>query len=217
MNLGKLSKRLRKELLANPKQAAVLAIVCLIACWFWSPLLLKGFKGKGKSQVAKSAPIAATETVAAKAEAQHRWFDIQAWRQSDPLTRSASLPDNARDPFRLPAPVIAANDDDQEERSEQPTASPVRPESLSLKLEAIVYGGSRRLAQINGTTVAENDELPMNGQDEEGEEVSAQRRCRVVAILPTEVLLEVGGQSLRLSLQPKLLGRGDVVKRSRTQ
>jgi hypothetical protein len=218
MNLGKLSKRLRKELLANPKQAVVLAIVCVIACWFWSPLLLKWFKGKGKSQIARSNPATETENTIAKAEPQRSWFDIYAWRQADPLTRSAPLQDETRDPFRLPKPVMAGHEEEEEEeQNDQPIAAPVHLEKLSLKLEAIIYSGSRRLAQINGLTVKENDEVPINGEDEAGEKASAKLVGRVVAIHPTEVVLEVGRQSLRLSLQPKLLGRGEVVKRLRTQ
>ena len=217
MNLGKLTKRLRKELLANPKQALVLAIVCVIACWFWSPLLLKWFKGKSKGQVAKATPVAAPENVVAKVEAQRPWFDIYARRQADPLTRSAPLPDEARDPFRLPKLVVAANEENRQKQTDQPLAAPVQLEKLNLKVEAIVYSGSRRLAQINGSTVQENEEFVVSGEEEPGEEVTTKLVGRVVAIRPTEVLLKIGGQSLRLKLQPKLLGQGEVVKRLTAQ
>lgn len=216
MNPGKLAKRLRKELLANPKQGVVLAIVCLAACWFWSPLLLKWFKGKSKSQIANSAPAAATDAAIAKVEAQRPWFEIRAWRQDDPLTRSAPLPDDTRDPFRSVKPAQVVKEV-QENQTEEPIAPPVQLEKLDLKLEAIVYSGSRRLAQINGLTVRENDEVPIDAEDVEGQVVLTRRAGRVVAIRPTEVELEVGGQSLRLTLQTKLLGRGEVVKRLRTQ
>jgi hypothetical protein len=217
MNLGKLGKRLRKELLANPKQAVVLGIVCLVACWFWSPLLLKWFKGKAKVQVAKSEAVAAAETVTAKTDSQRPWFDIQRWRQADPLTRSASPADDVRDPFRLPAAMVAATKEEQAEDNEQQSeVVPVEPEKLALTLESIVYGGSRRLAQINGMTVQEDEELVIEGKKEDGEGAPTKLVGRVVAIRPTEVLLEIGGQSLRLTLQPKRLGAGDVVKRLRT-
>jgi hypothetical protein len=218
MNLGKLSKRLRKELLANPKQAIVLAIVCLVACWFWSPLLLKRFKAKGKGPIATSDPIPAAENVAAKVAAQRPWFDIHHRRRADPLTRSAALAEDTRDPFRLLKAASAASDETEEgEQTERPIAEPVRPESLNLVLEAIVYGGTRRLARINGSTLMENDEVVIGSEDEESEGAASKSVGRVVAIHPTEVVLEVGNQSLRLSLQPKLLGRGEVVKRMRTQ
>lgn len=218
MNPGKLGKRLRKELLANPKQAAVLAIACLVACWFWSPLLMKWFTGNGKVQATKLEEAAAVETVAAKAEPQRPWFDIQRWRLADPLTRSASQVDADMDPFRVPAPVTANPPDNQEERTEQTKVAPLQPVKLSLTLEAILYSGSRRLAQINGQTLREEEEFAISGQ---GVEPDAQEEAdrpsqvmgRVTAIHPTEVLIEVGGQPLRLSLSPKLLGRGEVVQR----
>jgi len=218
MNLGKLSKRLRKELLANPKQAAVLAIACLVACWFWSPLLMKWFTGKQKAQAAKVEPEAAIEAVAAKAEPQHPWFDVQRWRLADPLTRSVALVDVEKNPFRAQQPVVADIEEDQEEQTTPRRASPLTTEKPSLTLEAILYSGSRRLAQINGQTLRENEEFAVGGagaesDSEEEADSSNQMLGRVTAIYPSEVLVEVGGQSLRLSLPPKLLGRGEVVKR----
>ena len=224
MNLGKLSKRLRKELLANPKQAAVLAIACLVACWFWSPLLMKwlGGKGKGKAQAAKAEPTAAVETVAAKAEPERPWFDIQRWRLADPLTRSAALVDTAKNPFRAPTPeTVDKPEKEEDEQTASTQTAALQPGKLNLSLEAILYGGSRRLAQINGQTVRENEEFSIDGKAESATEEEANRSspmmARVTAIYPTEVLVEVAGQSLRLSLQPKLLGRGDVVKRLRQE
>jgi hypothetical protein len=218
MNLGKLGKRLRKELLANPKQAAVLAIACLVACWFWSPLLMKWFKGKGKAQAAKVEPATAVVTIAAKVEPQRPWFDIQRWRLADPLTRSAAQVDAGMDPFRVPTPVAANQSEDEEEQTAQTKVAPLQQVKLNLTLEAILYSGSRRLAQINGQTLRENEEFAISGQGaepntQEEADSSSQIMGRVTAIHPSEVFIEAGGQSLRLSLSPKLLGRGEVVKR----
>lgn len=220
MNLGKLSKRLRKELLANPKQAAVLAIACVVACWFWSPLLLKWFTGKGIAQVAKVESLTvAAETVAARLEPQRPWFDIQRWRLADPLTRSAAMVDADRNPFRALLPVTANTlEDSQEEQTAQTKAGPPQGVKLSLTLEAVLYSGARRLAQINGQTVRENEEFAISSQSgEEGDEQEAAgsdlMMGRVTAILPNEVLLEVGGQVVQLGLRPKLLGQGEVVTR----
>ena len=217
MKLGKLSKRLRRELLANPKQAAVLAIACLVACWFWSPLLMKWFKAKDKTQTAKLEP-AGIETVAAKVQPQRPWFDIQRWRLADPLTRSAALANAERDPFRAPTPVVVAKEDEQEEQTTERNATPVEPEMLRLTLEAIIYSESRRLAQINGQTVRENERFAIDAKDaepdaEQSSTGSSPLTGCVTAIHPAEVLVEIGGRSLRLSLPPKLLGRGEVVKR----
>lgn len=216
MNLGKLSKRFRRELLANPKQAAVLAIVSLVALWFWSPLLMKWFNGKAKASIAKSEPVTPVEMMA-KSEPQRSWFEIHRWRQADPLTRSASLAAEARDPFQLPKTMVAAQQADEGAGTEPARTATVEPQRLNLKLEAIAYSGSRRLAQINGLTVQENEELAMGNEGEEEDGVRSNATGRVVAIHRTEVLLEIGGQPVRLSLPPKLLGSGEVVKRVRTQ
>ena len=55
MNLGKLTKRLKKELGANPKQAAALAVVCLVGLWFWWPLLTKWLRPKAAEPKATDA------------------------------------------------------------------------------------------------------------------------------------------------------------------
>jgi hypothetical protein len=216
MNLGKLSKRLRKELLANPKQALVLAIVSLVACWFWLPLLMNWFKGKPKVATVKAEP-AAVESVTIKTEPQRPWFYIHRWRQADPLTRSASASDTARDPFRLPKPVASAQKETNQQPTEQAEVVPVEPQKLNLTLEAIVYSGSRRLARINGQTVLEGEELSVGGGEVDGEDEPVLVKGKVVAIDPTAVDLDFSGQAVQLRLQPKLLGRGEVIKRLKTQ
>lgn len=218
MKLGKLSKRLRKELLANPKQAAVLAVVCLVAIWFWSPLLLKWYRGKtaapptatGTSEPA--APLAAV----AKEARQYSWLQVQAWRSADPLTRPAPLPAEARDPFRSLQVVARSNkqdDDSGAEREQTVAEQQVAPEKLGLVLQAIVYGGSRRLAQISGRTVQENDEIRLGVKKETS--TAAEIVGRVTTIHPNEVVLDIGGNTVRLRLQSKLLSHGDVVERTK--
>lgn len=216
MNLGKLSKRLRKELLANPKQAAVLAIVCVVAVWFWSPLLMKWFKGKAKAEAAKAEPAAAVDVVNARQEAQRPWYDIDRWRQADPLTHSALMAQSAPDPFRLQQPTASLqNESEQEEEADRAGAVAIDARQMNLALTAIVSSGSRRFAQINGRTLSEGEEIQI-GRGNEQEEEGRSLKGKIVAISRSEVLLDVQGQSLRLSLQPKLLRDGDMVKRLMT-
>jgi hypothetical protein len=221
MNLGKLTKRLRKELLAHPKQAAVLAIVCLVACWFWSPLLLKWFSGNA---AVATAPLKADLTVssnqvaATNEEQKHSWIEIHRWREADPLAHPFSLPAGSRDPFESRKPAIADQVADQAKtKNPEPTVEnvPLRPDGLGLKLEAIVYGGSRRLAQINGQTVKENDEVTLAGETKQA--AGPKIVGRVLEIRSNEVLLDFSGYPILLSLQPKVLGRGEVVQRAKTQ
>ena len=227
MKLGKLSKRLRKELFANPKQAAVLGVVCLVAIWFWMPLLWKSSARKPattKTIAAGSndAPAANEVTaVSAKEEPKFTWMQLQAWRQSDRLIGSATLPADSREIFRSPKQIAAAttlaesNDNEEGLHNNQAAEQPVEMEKPTLVLESIVYGGTRRRALINGQTVKENDEFNL-GEKNSGDEASTLKIMgRVTSITPSEVVVEVAGRTLRLKLQPKLLNRGGVIERTK--
>lgn len=221
MKPGKLAKRLKKELLGNPKQAAVLAIVCLVACWFWSPLLMKWFSGKSavtvsvKTGVDNDPVVAPAKIATTPAGRKNAWCEVNTWRMADPLTRSASLARGTRDPFESKQPVVAevVAERGGDAEAVQPTIAivPAQAETLGLTLEAIVYGGSRRLAQINGQTLRENDEVKLGGEARQAEGTSIVGR--VLTIRSDEVLIEFGSRTVHLKLRPKQLGRGEVVQR----
>jgi hypothetical protein len=230
VNLGKLTKRLKRELTANPKQAAVLAVVCAVGLWFWWPLLSKWLSPKkAEAATAANAPAATKPGEKQEEKKSHTWLEQQAWRQADPRTQPAELPDDARDPFFVPVPEQpAAVADDESDRPpiaetldpqpEPVAAEPLDPRKLGLVLEAVVYGKTRRLAQINGRTVREQEEVKLSAgrRDEEGE-APPQVSARVVSIGRDEVMLDVAGNSLRLQLQPKLLGEGEIVQRGKLE
>jgi hypothetical protein len=129
--------------------------------------------------------------------------------------QTATAKRSERNPFDLPAawrePVANPADDST-------TVGPLATESVaeeldlpmpSLVLQSIVYGKHRRRAQINGFTVAEQDEIPL------GDDAPATRAavCRVKTIAAHSVLVEFGGRQIQLELQTKPLARGEMVER----
>ena len=40
---SRFARRLRREIAANPKKAGVLALLLVVAIWFWTPLMAKWF------------------------------------------------------------------------------------------------------------------------------------------------------------------------------
>src|SRR5688572_4841121 len=60
------SKRLQREVLGNPKKAFLLGLLCLVAAYFWAPLVAGWFKG---DDVSAAAPTNVTPTPAATATA----------------------------------------------------------------------------------------------------------------------------------------------------
>lgn len=223
MNLGKLTKRLRKELVANPKQAAVLAVVCVVALWFWGPLLLKWFRPKGTEETA-TPDVAATNPEVAVSAPQERpvsWLEVQARRDADPLARSASRNQAARDPFATLQTAAVASDEGEgsEEETESTPAAVIEqlaePAKVGLVLQSIAYSRSRRFAQISGKTVKEKDELTLGSQVEGVSATGPKLVAKVVSIGRSEVTLEIRGQEVQLKLQPKLLSENEIVERSR--
>lgn len=223
MNLGKLAKRLKKELAANPKQAAVLGIGCVIAVWFWAPLVMRWWKPKSASVVAVAAtPSTTTETPATATTelSSVRWRDVRDWRQADPLMRSTRVV-NERDPFavRKKEDNNAVAQADTTELSAEPTdpeeTLPLvdetrSPEQLGLTLESIAYSNTRRRAQISGRTFKEQDDIPLGTGDQDK---TPRPPCRVKSIEPTYVLVDFQGREIRLELPRKTLAQGDLVER----
>jgi len=225
VNLGKLTKRLQKELKANPKQAAVLGIVSLVAVWFWGPLLWKWVNPKsaevakakeGESPPAQPAPTA--KTPVASQQPAIGWRELQSMRSADPLTQPAPLANDARDPFQPLIDATALVSDDDPDDNDHPTRAPVEEEvesnKVGLVLESIVHSSSRRRAQISGQTVKEGDPITLGGggPGKAGQEIVG----RVAAISPNEVVIELGGQEVRLKLRTKTLARGNVIQQMKS-
>ena len=53
VKLHKLAKQARRDLLANPKKAAILGLMLLVALYFWGPLLWKWFAPAGGKKGSK--------------------------------------------------------------------------------------------------------------------------------------------------------------------
>lgn len=209
MNLGKLPKRLKKELAANPKQAAVLGVACLAALWFYAPMVTTWIKGTPAKPKSLNTPLASENQPAIPSTLANakpaNWMEVHAWRLADGLTQPASLALEACDPFAKPKKPEPSEIVEAAPEAVKKT-SPVEmdPAELGLVLKAVSIG-PKRFAQISGQTVQENDTLTL--PREEGEPL----RALVASISPAEVVLKIGNQSLRLKLASKSLSPGEVV------
>lgn len=80
MKLDKLLKRLKKDAAASPQKAGALALMVVVALYFWAPLVFKGMKGKSKraTSVAASQVILTDDPIIAKA-APHPATNVAHW------------------------------------------------------------------------------------------------------------------------------------------
>lgn len=161
MNFSKLTRQLRREATTNPKKAAFLGVIFLVALWFWTPLVLGWIDKKNPSAgptattpndaqpniapaVALGGENAAPHTLKV---ADYSWQQLARWMDDDRLTLAVGLTDHRRDPFLATKPEKeeAITDPDEEEESVD-----ITPESLGMVLSGTIVGPRRRVALING-------------------------------------------------------------------
>jgi hypothetical protein len=177
MSANKLVKRFRRELTTNPKKAAFLGLLVVVAMYFWSPLVW-GWVAKGSAAPeATAASVAAGVPPGPPAESQALakatpakteisticWQRLVSLMDSDPRTSTATLVMAEGDPFGA---AKAAPPPPKPEAETQTVKESVTPQSLGLVLTSTIIGPRRRVARINGKTYEEGQtcELSKDGQ-----------------------------------------------------
>ena len=204
--------KVRREIATNRKQAGVLALLLVVAIWFWIPLVAKWF-GKPATAVAKASPAteaagkSAGSRVPAPAEKHqpiktasaistdaasaalptHPWRQLVTWIEHDPRTVPAAGLSSGRDPFQRPTTPAT------ETKVILPPAKPrdATPADAGLVLTSTIVGHGQRAALIGGRIYDEGNLVPSrNGR---GEFV-------VIEIRPRAVILEQNAKRYTLSL-----------------
>jgi hypothetical protein len=183
VNHNRLTRKLRRELTANPKKAAVLGLLALVAMYFWAPLVWGWVGGRGKAEkaAAKVAPVegvpvpltATAQAVSAVPQGTsnqtkeslpaHPWDRLAQWMDQDSrMQPPAGEFADSRDPFQAVEETIAEPETEESEKEE--TAA--TPEDLGLVLSSTLVGPQRSIAMINGKPYRQGRtvELKKNGQ-----------------------------------------------------
>jgi hypothetical protein len=168
-----LIKRLRGEVTANPKKAAILGLLLIVMIIFWAPLVAKWV---GKDEVAPNnaapkanAAVTATSTVVTASaspnstttagdnkQAPH-WNEVIKWIHDDPRMQPHTPEDGTRDPF-APAPSQLAA---QEQKAAAPAPPPpeISPAQAGIVLRSTVVGSRNKTALINNRAYHENQNV----------------------------------------------------------
>jgi len=169
VNVNKLARRFRREALANPKKAAVLGLLVVVALYYWAPLLrgiVSPSKASGDAPAAKvdadTEPEATADVVSAQPPTPppdktcpHPWTQLDEWIRQDPTTRAAEHPAGWRDPFTLASARAEAGGREEV----QPDQSEVTPTSLGIELSGTLVGSSRRVALVGGKAYREGQTI----------------------------------------------------------
>jgi hypothetical protein len=163
MNKQGFGKQLQREIKANPVKAGVLALVLLVALWFWAPLVVGLFGGgsKPKKPAVAAAPVAGqtggtgmgvhpagTASTTQQPKWNPSWREVKEWIGKNPRMAPATPIDSPRDPFRAVAPPASR------EQVKKPDVPKLDMENLGLELTGTLIGPRRSVAMINGRAYA---------------------------------------------------------------
>lgn len=218
MNTQKLAKQLKKELTRNPKKTAALALVSVVALWFWAPLATKWLGGSKKPKRPVAAAVATpVETPTAEAGTTPTphvaWDKLLERIAADERMASATVDVKGRDPF-----AVTAVEQSQTLMVQSPAAtaavgapaisSDPTPESLELTLQGTLVAGQMRQATINGKRYREGSRIklaPPAGSATNGPPIEFE----VTQIEARRVTLARNGKEFTLALKIQPLGEGE--------
>jgi hypothetical protein len=191
------SKRLQREVLGNPKKAGLLGLLCLVAGYFWAPLLAGSFKEADLTAPATSTDLPPNGVaVPSSANAQTAATASLTWKQvAECLDRTKSqglapVPADARDPFKTAVQAQTQTESVVEVRTSGPSLS---PQDAGLSLSSTMVGPRYSVALIGGESYRIGDEVPSSTD----EAIS----FRLKSIHAKHVMLERNGEEFELALK----------------
>jgi hypothetical protein len=219
VNVEKLTKQIRREVAANPKKAALLGLMFLVALYFWGPLLTKWIAPSGEkkekasitSLILTDDPVETASRNKTSSRVKFRWEKARQLIEQDPRMASATFDPTWSNPFGGSAPTISQQ---QQVLETQPTESSAqereeefKPSDFGLVLSSVMMVGKQRLATINGDVYRQGDSIAVGSKDDKATAV----QFKVARILLREVELERNGRRFGLQLvQPKLAGSDEM-------
>ena len=237
MNVEKFSKSVRRELTRNPKKTATLGLMCLVALYFWAPLLLRWLPGDDSNQrsTAQEAtqtpsyallPTATAPSGSAPAEAtapatfpNSAWRQLVQWMEREQYMQPAQADQTLRDPFSRASASAASLAGSQGPVASADVLAQLRPEDMNLALGSTIVGPQQRLAMINGRAYREGATVRVGSDradddDAQGRVDETGVEFVVAEIHPRHVVLERLGHQYSLRLkQPAADGDLQVVRR----
>ncbi len=199
MSLARVQQQLMRDIKRSPMKASVLALLCIVALYFWAPLVVGWFGSeKPKKTNVATAPTAAvaqpTQPDAAAPVlpapgAVFAWQSLVEGIKHDPRMQSATLAELRTRPFGL---VQTQKPTEPDETSPTWAGTPKTQRDMSqlgLKLSSTMLG-RRRVAVINGRPYAEGSQV------EAGDDLV----LTVARVTERSVLLEHEGKRFELTI-----------------
>jgi hypothetical protein len=227
MSIDNLSARLKAELGRNKAKSAVLIVMCLVAAYFWLPLVGKWFGGEstedaevtvanetgGEGASANVAPPEKQTPVVKSVD----WKAAVARLRGEPRMSPIDSFALTRNPFaNLSVPVALENEEENEDEAEGKSDSKAEPkprtfEQLGLLLNGTMVGSRSRMATVNGQNYQEGDEFAVltaeSTIDDQDEPQLEQSTLLMKEIHSRYVIVSYDGQLHTLYLPPLTLSQ----------
>ena len=190
MTLGKLGKQIARELRQNPKKAVILAGMCVVALYYWVPILRR-WSSADASPVAKTASAAAPTqpTPTSSRRTTRRWEEVAATIDADPQMQPVDV-EISWNPFAVPDERAKKAKLEPEPRE---PATATSPQDAGLELQSTIVGRQRQTAVINGVAYGTGNWIVAP------DDITIQ--YRLIEITCDAVTLERHGQRYTLTLE----------------
>jgi hypothetical protein len=215
VNAKRFARKLRREVTASPKKAAVLGLLVLVALYFWGPLVwswiarseshARPAQAAAASEDARSVPSGPVPspklardrnatTHKNKPPPGHPWDELARWIEADPRMKPAGELSGSRDPFHAVAQEVAKRRKSEELKAAEAAAA-MTPEKLGLALSSTLIGPQRRLALISGRAYEQ-------GRTVQGAKDGRQFAFTLSEVHPRRIVLTREGIRYELTIPP---------------
>lgn len=234
MDIGKLGKAARKELTRNPKKAAILGLLCLVALYFWGPLVWSWLPveksaaepepkvvaqgGQSQQPTAQVTP----DKPSVKPEQKFHWNEIIRWMENDVRMATVELATDSRDPFQTISKTqqeIAAkqSEDNPEQANNNLQRKEYKPSDVGLALEGVIIGPRYSAATISGKIFRLGSQVTAAANKSQGESATSHRIEFVLQeIHSRHVVLQRAGKSYSLKIKGTKLAGGERLEFSKS-
>ncbi|MDP6442881.1 MAG: hypothetical protein QF805_03720 [Pirellulaceae bacterium] len=215
--MGKLAKRLTTDLKRSPLKTGFLAIMTVVAIYFWAPLVGSIFGKEKNAAATKAQPTVATSATPAtaattaanaavtqtesttKSTSAMTWQNILKQRDDDETLRPRAVAVE-RNPFvwtTAALAVIEANSPSPAVIAEASPQAELSPSDVGLQFRGSMIGARRRVATINGRSYLEGSMVEADSQ------LDGEVSFLLARVLADKVVLERNGREFELPLRRK--------------
>ena len=195
MTLGKLGKQIARELRQNPKKAVILAGMCVVALYYWVPILRRWSIAEAPHAANTASAVAPTQpTPTSSRGARRRWEEVAAAIDGDPQMHPVDV-DLSWNPFA----VLDETENKAElETKPREAVTATTPQDAGLELQSTIVGKQRQTAVINGVAYGTGNWIVAPDD--------TNIRYRLLEITEDAVLLERHGHRYTLTIDGDDMG-----------